>query len=457
MPDGNSGQQAGGTGVPRPDRHLRGMSHEELKAWTDAGNPGVSEDLADQWGAMGDSLRDAGTRLQQAVAGSQAGWTGQAADAMRYRLEQVAQWSMSTGEGFSAASVAVRQQSSAVGEAKARMPEPVPYDPGKIFEDARKDGLLGIMALPQRLYAQKQKSDAAYNEALVTVAARDGHLQKGAGVIPAFTTPPALNDDAGGRPPVVPPEPGGRPPGGGPVFPGPSGPRPGGGGPSQPSPGGEPGPSGGTPGQTGPTQGGPGQQGPGGTVPGSHTGVPVLPGPSGAIGPGPGTPGGPGPVPGGGPGFGPGSGFVPGRGEQAGGKGARPFAGGPEGTGRGPGGTGEPGRGAGRAPGGPEGAGRVPGGTEEPGRGAGRGPGGGARFGAGGLTAAEAAAGRGGAGARGGGAGIGGVPLGAGTGTEDEDSEHRRPAWLVEDDPESLFGTDELTAPAVLGVDEDEE
>lgn len=426
MPDGNSDQQ--GIGVPRPDRHLRGMSHEELKAWTDAAEPAVSEDVADQWGSMGAGLSEAGKRLQQAVAGSEAGWTGLVADAMRYRLEQVAQWSQDAGEGFSAASSVVRQQSSAVGEAKARMPEPVPYDPVQIFEDAGKAGLSGILALPQRLYAQKQKSDAAYSEALVTVAARDGHLRQGAGVIPAFTTPPALNDDGGGRPPVVPPpEPGGPRPGGGPVFPGP--------GPSGPRPGDGPGPTGGTPGQSGPSgpaQGGPGQPGPGVTVPGSHTPVPVVPGPVGETGSGPGLPGG---TPGG-PGFGPGGGFVPGGGP---GRGA-------------PGGGGEAG-GAARG----RGAGPFPGGPEEPGRGAGRGLGGGARFGAGGVTAAEAAAGRGVAGARGGGAGLGGVPLGAGTGKGDEDTEHQRPAWLVEDDPESLFGSDELTAPAVLGVDEDEE
>jgi hypothetical protein len=394
------------------------MSHEELKAWTDAAEPAVSEDVADQWGSMGDNLLEAGVHLQQAVAGSEAGWTGLAADAMRYRLEQVAQWSKDAGEGFSAASSAVRQQSAAVGEAKTRMPDPVRYDPEQIIADAGKAGLLGIMALPQRLYEQKQKSDAAYNQALVTVAARDGHLQQGMGVIPAFTMPPALNDDGGGRPPVVPPpEPGGRPPGGGPVFPGPSGPRPGGGGPAQPPPG----PTGGTPGQAGPAPGGPGQQGPGVTVPGSHTPVPVTPGPGGGTGSGPGLPGGPGLEPGSGPGRGAGPG-IPGGGAAARGKGAGPFSGGPE----------------------------------EPRRGAGRGLGGGARFGAGGVTAAEAAAGRGVAGARGGGAGLGGVPLGAGTGKGDEDTEHQRPAWLVEDDPESLFGSDELTAPAVLGVDEDE-
>lgn len=41
--------------------------------------------------------------------------------------------------------------------------------------------------------------------------------------------------------------------------------------------------------------------------------------------------------------------------------------------------------------------------------------------------------------------------LGAGRGRRgQEDSEHRRPAWLVEAD-KGIFGTDEMTAPPVLG------
>jgi hypothetical protein len=43
------------------------------------------------------------------------------------------------------------------------------------------------------------------------------------------------------------------------------------------------------------------------------------------------------------------------------------------------------------------------------------------------------------------------MPLGGGTGEGAEDLEHQRPEFLVEPDPESLFGTDEATAPSVIG------
>jgi hypothetical protein len=394
----------GPRGAPRPDMYHRGKSHEELKAMTDAGEPAVSQGIADQWRSMGDGLEEAGRMLRDAVSGSESGWSGLAADAMRYRLGQVADWSMSTGQGFTAASSAVGEQGGAVGEAKTRMPEPVPYNPGQIIDEAGASGLLGIMALPQRLYSQKQKHDAAYDEAVFVVGARDAHLATGAAVIPAFTTPPALNDDGG--------DPGddgadrrgtGGEPGGGPDGDPGSAPA---GGPGSTSQG--PGPT-----TTGPT--GPGRGDPGLTTPGFH--------PSGPPGGGPGGPGGGIGQGSGAPGAGPG-GFVPGGGFGSGG-----------GAGGGSGGGGA--RGGGPGAGGP-----------------GRGPGGATGLGPG-ASAEAAGGGRGAAGARGG-AGMAGMPMGAGRGRGDEDTEHERPAYLQEADPESLFGTDEVTAPPVIG-EEDEE
>lgn len=61
------------------------------------------------------------------------------------------------------------------------------------------------------------------------------------------------------------------------------------------------------------------------------------------------------------------------------------------------------------------------------------------------------------AGARSGGVagrgGPGGMPLGAvpGKGQGGEDEEHERPSFLREPDPEGVFGTDEITAPPVIG------
>jgi hypothetical protein len=114
-------------------------------------------------------------------------------------------------------------------------------------------------------------------------------------------------------------------------------------------------------------------------------------------------------------------------------------------TGSGDGGRGGYGRGGGFGPGGSGGAGGSGSGTRGPGSG----------FGPGGASAAaEGAPTRGGlgSGAGGRGMGMGGGGMGGGRGGQsDDDAEHERPTFLVEPDPHDTFGTDEVTAPPVIG------
>ncbi len=79
-------------------------------------------------------------------------------------------------------------------------------------------------------------------------------------------------------------------------------------------------------------------------------------------------------------------------------------------------------------------------------------PGAGGRSGVGpGAAAAEQQAMRTGAAGEGGRGAMGG-PMGGGRGSKGgEDSEHKSPHYLQENDPDSVFGTDEKTAPPVIG------
>lgn len=88
-----------------------------------------------------------------------------------------------------------------------------------------------------------------------------------------------------------------------------------------------------------------------------------------------------------------------------------------------------------------------PGGPGSGGLGAGRGSGMG---GLGGLGGGDLAGGRGGAG-RGGAGAMG--PMGAGgrRADGDDDDEHQRPDYLIEADPDAIFGTDQRTSPPVIG------
>jgi hypothetical protein len=43
------------------------------------------------------------------------------------------------------------------------------------------------------------------------------------------------------------------------------------------------------------------------------------------------------------------------------------------------------------------------------------------------------------------------MPMHGQRGEGDEDDEHQRASYLVEGDPDAVFGTDQMTAPPVIG------
>ncbi|TCO58054.1 hypothetical protein [Actinocrispum wychmicini] len=400
-----------GPKVPKADTHYMGVDHRELKAWTDAGQPGDANDLSDVWKSMGNGLNDAAEKLMVAVFGSESGWTGAAANAMRAQLQKVAEWSEQTGDSFTKASQAFVKQGESVGAAKSAMPEPVDYDPTKMIRDAALSANpVQIAMLPYDMHKQHQASQEAHQRAADVVQKRDTELAAAAQSIPPFEPPPALGGEGAKKPdqhgPSVP---------GGPGLPG-GQPRVGGGGNGG---GGRPG--GGRGG--GPGTGGPGGRPAGGAGPGMGAqpddrdnnnppppsfGMPSLPMGTGTSGFAPsGSPPTSGIGPGGGPGFG-GAAAAGGGGGFGGGFGGSAF--GSPGAGFGPTGAGA-GAGAGTPPG--------PGGA------------------------------RGAAGGRGGGAG--GMGAGGHKGEGGEDEQHQRPSYLVEPDPDAMFGTDQMTAPPVIG------
>jgi hypothetical protein len=390
--------------VPLPKDNYMGVSHEQLKAWVDPAEPSDAEDLGQVWKSMGTGLMGAAENLMIAVFGSEAGWTGRSADAMRERLRKVAEWSHKTGDSFTKASSAFVTQGESVGAAKTQMPDVVRYNPGQMIQNAALSGPIALAMLPVEMHKQAQAKQEAHAQAASIVETRDRQLVEAAKSIPPFEMPPSIEGNKPKTPPPGPPEvpqnPGG--PGGGGSLNRPS--------IQQPPPQGSGGGGRGSGGSGGGGGGGGGSKDPFQPTPPSNF-PPNNPGtnPSGYVPP----QGGGGQYPGG-PNGGPGSGGFGGGGSG--------FVGG--GGGFGPAGGFGP-----MGPGGAAGA-AAPGAAGGPGaRGAMGGPGG-------------AAGGRGAG-------GMGG--MGAGHGQGGEDSEHQRPSYLVEPDPDAMFGTDRLTAPPVIG------
>jgi hypothetical protein len=395
-----------------PDANYLGIPHQRLyEGVNTGGDPGVVGEMADIWTTLGNELATFNDDIAAAIGRSEADWVGKSGDKARQALADIGNMAGETGRAAQLAGTLFTQQSRALSTAKASVPPPPaqPFDP-----EAANERLMSItdpvtfaqQAAADRAAFQRQRED--HLEAARAVETYDRVVSQTAAAQPAFA--PA---------PEAPPQ------------------------PSEPTP---------RPQQAGDDSTGRGFTPPpavSGTTDTSSTSLaaPVGDGttaPSGlAGGPQSGGQGGVGSTPvSGTPGTGSSGGFVPlgaGKGTQ-GRPGGRSAAGGASGTGRG--GTG----GVAGRPGGGVSGGGVPGGGA-----------GAAKGGASGVlpgdTAGRRAASTGNAAGGRGAVGVGGVPgvAAPARGPGDEDVEHQTPSYLLEPDPDKVFGTSEATAPPVIG------
>jgi hypothetical protein len=396
--------------VPHPNANYPGLPHDELKKLVTVNvDPGAAYKAGDEWKQLAGQLREAAITLDAAINGSQSHWEGAAADLARAHLSKVRDWSADTAEYFNATGTAMHDQVDAAAKAKTDMPDPINFDPVKMFEQAAGNPI-SMITLPVQMYETYNASNEAKDKAVKVVETRDASMQLASSSIPAFTPPPDISDGSSTSTTVASAGPvgsgsgvaayqghsgGGSYGGGGSYNPGNSGYQPvhqgTGGGTYTPNP------VGGTTSGTrvagyDPGPGGPGYNNPNlSSTPGGNS-------PYGPSGSGPGVAGGFGPgVAGGGAGGGAG---------YRGGAGASSSAS-----------------------------------SSSAGR-----PGAGPSSGAAG-SAAEGAGARGGmgsAGAAGGQSGMGGRG-----GKKEEDKEHKRPTFLVETD--DVFGDGQMVAPTVIG------
>ncbi|MGQ0837978.1 hypothetical protein [Actinokineospora sp.] len=401
-----------------PGMNYLAVPHDELKRNVmEQADPGEVGRVGDAWVGVGDWMIGFQQQFSSAISNSESQWRGMDGDAARKFMADVGTYVGTAGSSAQLAGRQAQLHSDALATART-MPEPVPFDMNAALADLRSTSdPFAFAEKANEHYATFTRSQEAHGQAALVASGYDQSMS-GASTMPAFAAPPAMG--GGGTPPQPPPPPSQPPPVVPPVPPG--GPI----GVSEPfgRPSAWPGSRDSAPVTAQSFQPPTGGQGrPGQLPPPKATPNPGLPG---------GLPIG-GPVGGadddrrrGGRGLGSGGGFGPGgRGGSAGGFGPGGGRGG-FGPGGGSGGPGSGGLGAG-AP----------------------------KSGVGAVAADHAASGGRGGGAagagRGGAASGGGMGGGGGRGQGGEDSEHQRPAFLVEADPEGIFGTDEITAPPVIG------
>jgi hypothetical protein len=425
-----------------PSTNYMSFKHDKLKTMvTDNVDATMSQTASDTWIDVGNGMVEHQGNFVQAMQKSETGWRGQAGDAARNFMASVANYIGKAGQSAQLAGKQESLHSQALSTATNSMPDPIEFNAAAANADLKNTtDPFAYMTKYAEYEAKYNASQEAHQQAAQVMTTYDQGLS-GASTLPAFDKPPQMGGGGKGK------KPGEGEGEGGDKKKGSIDQRHiGEGNPNETNNN-----LTGNPNQhsTDQQQGRPIQPGNPGRpiITDSNTNLPQLPnGPKTGVGTtdGPGRTDGQSYIPAGGGGGGGGGGnndvpYAPinnGGGYYGGG--FNDEAGGRGGTGGGRGGFSGGGGGAGSGVG--AGSGRP-----------GFGPGG--SSGVGGLAAEQAAMGRGGmaGGAGGGRGGMGGMGAGAHKGEGDEDEEHQRASFLVEPDPDSTFGTDELTAPPVIG------
>ncbi|HUR05910.1 MAG TPA: hypothetical protein VM347_25415 [Nonomuraea sp.] len=401
----------------QPDAHYIGIPHQQLHDSVNNGvDPGAIGEIGDIWTQIGNELATFNDDVAAAIGDSETNWTGKAGDGARQALANMGNRAGETGTAAQLAGTLFTQQSRALGDAKNNVPPP----PAQPYNAAASRERLMSITDPIQFVQQAAADNAAFQQqqkdheqAARAVETYDRTVAQTAAAQPAFApAPPTPPRDPGdpGRPPVAP----------NPGFTG-QGNTP----PPQVSND-----------TTNTSWTAPPTQNPG------TTNTSGLNNNLGGNGPNLGNQGGNNQL--GGNNVNLGGGPLLGNKSSQSGLNAR--------TGGGPGGG--PG---GRSGGGGVGSGRLPGGGAalgNPNAAKGFGPGGSAGV----MPGNESATGRGGgtsagAAGRSGAAGgaMGGMGAGGAKGKGDEDIERTTPSYLLEPDPDEIFGNDTLVAPPVLG------
>jgi len=403
-------------GLHAPNADYKGTDHTHLQAFLESNlNVEQVSDVSTAYHKVHQVFDKFATSMNTAVNASKGTWEGSAAENAQQYFTSLGKWSDANSQNAKLASETIYDQGQAASTAKNSMPAPIPFSWKDEFKDWVTSNPFSLADNVDQSIQKQKDSQAAHDQAAGVMSTYDKNLYEAASKQPAFAPPPSFSTGGGSGDPNGTGDKNGINTPSSVNMPGSH---------SVNTPGGT---SNFVPGTTGTPQF---------SGPGSTTGSGFVP--SGTTTPSSFTPGS---VPGGSTSnpnqqFGgmPPMSPMPMGGMNLGGDEAyNSKVGG--GSGRGGGGFGPGGAGAGNA----TGAGAASGAARP-----------------GGIGAAEAAAGRGMGGLGAGAGGRGGMGPGGGMGRGqkgegDEDTEHSRPTYLVEGDPDEVFGTDMRTAPPVIG------
>lgn len=184
--------------APTPTANYPAYEHVEMQRQvTEEFDPALAGRIADEWKAIGATLTELAVDFTVIVNGSEAGWTGSAAEGARAALAKVGEFSDLTGDHFTATGAALQAQTNVAAEAKARMPKPVEFNPGQMLLEGMGGGIVGVAALPVTMPLRWAESEGAKAQAVQVMRDRDEGMRSATSSMPGFDEVPSVTRDQG--------------------------------------------------------------------------------------------------------------------------------------------------------------------------------------------------------------------------------------------------------------------
>lgn len=174
--------------APEPVRRYESSTHEAMAAEVADGNdPAAAGEIGAQWAGLGARLNDSVAVLTAISERSRESWQGRAAEAMRDALSRAAEWSGQAADTSYLLADAVTTQAGIAGRARAEMPPPVDFDPGRMIVEAMTSGnVLRLAGLADALSSRREEAEAARAKAIDVMTGRDAALRA---AVPGCTFP----------------------------------------------------------------------------------------------------------------------------------------------------------------------------------------------------------------------------------------------------------------------------
>ncbi|MFD0202016.1 MULTISPECIES: PPE domain-containing protein [Saccharothrix] len=165
-------------------------SHRELyEAVHNNNDPGQTGELGAEWGQFGAELTEAARLINERVAVSESGWTGDAADAARLAIKGLADWVTHTAETAVEVGKRVQDESQIMENARASMPEPVEFNWDQATGVFTAGGIQGLASSAADVQAANDHARALHEHAVTVMTTMERESQAVDQTTPRFSAP----------------------------------------------------------------------------------------------------------------------------------------------------------------------------------------------------------------------------------------------------------------------------